>query len=224
MLGTGAGLGVLEQAMRAALTSSGARLLEAVLAGGGGYAGPHAKCPDGHQAGYAGARDKTITTVLGPVTLSRAWYHCTACEHGFAPRDAQLEVAGATESPGLAEMIALAGAEVSFARAAGLITALAGITVSPRTVERSAEATGAAARAASQAEAAGIVARTIRPLPRQSRSPTCCMSRPTAPGCRSGPARPRAGQARQKTAGQAPARSGSPGCSPSPGSTPKAGR
>jgi hypothetical protein len=166
MLGAGAGLGVLEQAMRAALTSSGARLLEAVLAGDGdGHAGPHAKCPDGHQAGYAGVRDKTITTVIGPVRISRAWYHCAACEHGFAPRDARLGVAGATQSPGLAEMIALAGAEVSFARAAGLITALAGITVSPRTIERSAEATGAAARAAGQAEAAGIVARTIRPLP-----------------------------------------------------------
>ncbi len=153
--------------MHAALTTAGGRLLEAVLAGGGdGYAGPHAKCPDGHQAGYAGARDKTITTVLGPVTLSRAWYHCAACEHGFAPRDAQLGLLpGGALSPGLAEMTALAGAEVSFARAAGLIAGLAGVTISPRTIERSAEATGAAARAASQAEAAGIVARTIRPLP-----------------------------------------------------------
>ncbi len=166
MLGSGQGLGVLEQALRAALTTAGGRLLEAVLAGGGdGYAGPGATCPAGHQAGYAGSRPKTITTVLGPVTLSRAWYHCAVCEHGFAPRDAQLGVAGATESPGLAEMIALTGAEVSFARAAGLITALAGITVSPRTIERSAEATGAAARAAAQAEAAAIRGRRLCPLP-----------------------------------------------------------
>ena len=166
MLGSGQGLGVLEQAMRTALTSAGARLLEAVLAGGGdGYAGPHAKCPDGHQAGYAGSRAKTITTVLGPVTLQRAWYHCAACKHGFAPRDAQLGVAGGTESPGLAEMNALAGSEASFARAAGLIAVLAGITVSPRTIERSAEASGAAARAASQAEAAAIRRRRICPLP-----------------------------------------------------------
>jgi hypothetical protein len=157
---------VLEQAMRAALTTAGGRLLRAVLAGGGdGYAGPHAKCPDGHQAGYAGARDKTITTVLGPVTLSRAWYHCTACEHGFAPRDAQLGIAGGgTQSPGLAEMIALAGAEASFARAAGLIAGLAGITVSPRTIERSAEASGAAARAANASEATAIRERRIVPM------------------------------------------------------------
>ena len=48
MLGhEGAGLGVLEQAMRAALTSAGARLLEAVLAGGTGYCGPRAGCGSG---------------------------------------------------------------------------------------------------------------------------------------------------------------------------------
>ena len=44
MLGSGAGLGVLEQAMRAALTAAGARLLEAVLAGEDGYSGPRAEC------------------------------------------------------------------------------------------------------------------------------------------------------------------------------------
>jgi hypothetical protein len=72
MLGSGQALGVLEELMRAALTSAGARLLEAVLADEDGYAGPHAKCGSGHQAVYAGGRDKTVTTVLGPVTLRRA--------------------------------------------------------------------------------------------------------------------------------------------------------
>jgi hypothetical protein len=166
MLGTGAALGVLEQAMRAALTSSGARLLEAVLAGEDGYRGPRAECGScGGQSVYAGCRDKTITTVLGPVTLRRAWYQCAGCRHGFAPRDQQLGVPGGSVSPGLAEMIALAGAEVSFARAAGLLAGLAGISVSARTVERSAEATGAAARKAGAAEAAAIRERRIVPLP-----------------------------------------------------------
>jgi hypothetical protein len=164
MLGSDAALGVLEQAMRAALACAGAALLEAVLAGQDGYAGPHAECADGHQAVYAGCRDKTVTTVLGPVTLRRAWYHCAACRAGFAPRDAQLGISAGSLSPGLAEMIALAGAEVSFGRAAGLVAGLAGIGVSARTVERSAEASGAAARAATQAEAAALRARKIVPL------------------------------------------------------------
>jgi hypothetical protein len=173
MLGSGAGLGVLEQAMRAALASSGARLLEAVLAGDGdGHRGPRAACSScGGQALYAGTRDRTITTVLGPVRVSRAWYHCAGCKHGFAPRDAQLGAGRATASPGLAEMIALAGAEVSFGRAAGLLAGLAGIAVSARTIERSAEAAGAAARSAAAAEAAAIRARDVLPLPPQEPVP-----------------------------------------------------
>jgi hypothetical protein len=166
MLGGGAVLVVLEQAMRAALTSAGARLLETVLAGDGdGYAGPRAACGCGSGAVYAGARDKTVTTVLGPVTLRRAWYHCAECRHGFAPRDQQLGISDGSLSPGLAEMTALAGAEVSFARAAALLAGLAGITLSARTIERSAEAAGAAARAAGAAAAAAIRAREIVPLP-----------------------------------------------------------
>jgi hypothetical protein len=157
---------VLEQAMRAALAATGARLLEAVLAGGGdGYAGPHAKCGAGHQAGYAGSRAKAVTTVLGPVQVTRAWYHCAGCGRGFAPRDEQLGVAGTSLSPGLTQMIARAGAEVPFGKAAALLADLAGVAVNARTVERSAEASGAAARAAGSAEAALLCARTIRPLP-----------------------------------------------------------
>lgn len=164
MLGSGSGLGVLEVAMRAALAGAGARLLEAVLAGdGNGYAGPHARCPHGHQADYAGVRDKSVTTVLGPVRIPRAWYHCGECKHGFAPRDAQLGLGRAAASPGVTEMVALAGAEVSFARAADLIAALAGITLSAKTIERSAEDSGAAARAAQQGEATALVARVIEP-------------------------------------------------------------
>jgi len=157
---------VLEQAMRTALAAAGARLLEAVLAGGDdGYAGPHVKCGAGHQAGYAGSREKTVSTVLGPVQVMRAWYHCRECERGFAPRDEQLGVAGTPLSPGLVEMIARAGAEVPFGKAAALLADLAGVAVSARTVERSAEASGAAARKTGAAEAALLRARTLRPLP-----------------------------------------------------------
>ena len=165
MLGQGAGLGVLEHAMRAALAASGARLLEAVLAGESGYQGPRADCGHGHQAGYAGCRAKTVTTVLGPVQVTRAWYHCQQCGHGLAPRDEQLGVAGTSLSPGLAEMTARAGAEVPFGKAAALLADLAGITMNAKTIERAAEAAGAAARAAGTAEAAALRAREILPLP-----------------------------------------------------------
>jgi len=85
MLGSGAALGVLEQAMRAALAAAGARLLEALLASDDGYAGPRAGCGCGRPAVYAGSWPKTVTTVLGPVQVTRAWYHCRVCRRGFAP-------------------------------------------------------------------------------------------------------------------------------------------
>ena len=166
LLGQGSALGVLEQAMRAALAAAGARLLEAVLAGDDdGHAGPHVKCGAGHQAGYAGRRPKTLSTVLGPVQVMRAWYHCAECGRGFAPRDEQLGVAGTSLSPGLTQMIARAGAEVPFGTAAALLADLAGIAVSAKTIERSAEASGMAARQSGAAEAAALRARTLRPLP-----------------------------------------------------------
>ena len=96
MLGSGAALGVLEQAMRAALAAAGAGLLEAVLAGEeDGYAGPHAGCGCGGQAVFAGSRPKTITTVLGPVHDDAGVVSLPECGHGFAPRDRQLGVTGA---------------------------------------------------------------------------------------------------------------------------------
>src|SRR5258706_12590986 len=79
---------------------AGAGLLGRLLASDPGYRGPRAACGNGHQAGFVAYRGKIIDTVLGPVTLARAWYHCPACGHGLAPRDAELGVAGAPPSPG----------------------------------------------------------------------------------------------------------------------------
>ena len=91
--------------------------------------GPAGRLRAGHQAGFVSYRDKTIDTVLGPVTLRRAWYHCAECGHGFAPRDAELGVAGDTMSPGLARMTDRAAAAVPFGAAAKLVGELAGISL-----------------------------------------------------------------------------------------------
>ena len=76
-------------------------------------------CGHGHQAVFTGYRGKVIDTVLGPVTLRRAWYHCARCGHGLAPRDAELGAAGASMSPGLAAMNDKAAAAVPFAAGRG---------------------------------------------------------------------------------------------------------
>jgi hypothetical protein len=140
-------------------------VLEELLSADAGYAGPRLDCGAGHQAGFAGYRDKQADTVLGPVTIGRAWYHCAECGHGFAPRDAQLGVAGETMSPGLRKMTARAAAAVPFAAAARLAGELAGITLTGRRAGRRAEADGNAAAAVIEAEAAAITARVVLPMP-----------------------------------------------------------
>jgi hypothetical protein len=115
-LGAGGGLDAVELAIRTAMTKLGAALLERLLAADTGYRGPRADCGAGHRAAFVSYRAKTFDTVLGPVTVRRAWYHCTACGRGAAPRDADLGVAGTSMSPGLAKMTAQAAAAVPFAR------------------------------------------------------------------------------------------------------------
>jgi hypothetical protein len=140
-------------------------VLEDLLGADAGYRGPRIGCAAGHQAQFVSYRDKTVDTVLGPVTVSRAWYHCAACRHGLAPRDGELGTAGQTMSPGLAKMSARAAAAVPFTSGAGLVGELAGITLTGKRLGRHAEADGRAAAAVIKAEAAAIAARTLVPLP-----------------------------------------------------------
>ena len=136
-----------------------------MLAADRGHRGPRVPCGQGHEAGFAGYRDKSFDTALGLVTVPRAWYHCAACGHGLAPRDAELGVAGTSMSPGLAAMNDLAAAAVPFAQAASLLEELAGVRLTAKRAERAAEASGAAV-GRSRAERARLIAsRKLVPLP-----------------------------------------------------------
>jgi hypothetical protein len=155
----------VELAIRSAMTRLGAGLLEQLLDLDTGYRGRWVDCGAGHQATFVSYRTKTVDTVLGPVTVSRAWYHCAECGHGIAPKDAELGVAAASMSPGLAKMTARAGAAAPFTKATGLLAELAGIELTAKRVERSAEAGGAAAGAAIDAATDAVLSGRVVPLP-----------------------------------------------------------
>jgi hypothetical protein len=155
----------VELAIRTAMLGLGGSLLERLLAADTGHRGPRTDCGAGHQAGFVGYRAKTIDTVLGPVQVRRAYYHCADCGHGVVPRDDELGVAGSSLSPGLATMVDRAGAAAPFAKASSLLGDLAGIALTTKRVERAAEADGAAAAAATQAHAGAILSRRVVPLP-----------------------------------------------------------
>ena len=142
-------------------------MLGQLLSADPGHRGARLPCGHGHEAEFTDYRGKTFDTVLGPVTLRRAWYRCAECKHGFAPRDAELGVAGTSLSPGLAVMNDTAAATGPFAKAAGLLEDLAGVPLTVKRVERAAEASGAAQSAAVRERSALIAGRKIVPLPPQ---------------------------------------------------------
>jgi hypothetical protein len=106
------------------------------------HTGPTVACPCGQAARYAGRRTKTFTSVLGELTLERAYYHCAACACGFFPRDRALGLPDTSLSPAVTRMVGLAAALVSFEESGELLRELAGVAVDAKQVERTAEALG----------------------------------------------------------------------------------
>ena len=158
-------MGAAEAVLRAGLLRLGGSMLGEILSADRGHRGARVPCGRGHEAGFAGYRDKSFDTVLGLVTVTRAWYHCAACGHGLAPRDAGLGVAGESMSPGLAAMNDRAASAVPFAQAAHLLEELAGVRLTAKRAERAAEASGAAVAAAGRERARLTAARKLVPLP-----------------------------------------------------------
>lgn len=107
------------------------------------HAGAWLVCSCGKPARYSGRRDKHVVTVLGPITLSRAYYHCTACEHGFCPRDRTMDIEGTDLSPSVTRMVGTVGAMMSFEKAAEVLLELAAIELCTKRIERAAESLGA---------------------------------------------------------------------------------
>jgi hypothetical protein len=104
------------------------------------HAGPTVRCDCG-TAARAGRRSKTFATVLGDMTLDRAYYHCDACDGGCCPRDRALRLRDSSRSPGVLRMVGLVGAMASFEEGHELLHALGGVAPTKH-VERAAESLG----------------------------------------------------------------------------------
>jgi hypothetical protein len=100
-------------------------------------------CPCGHQARFRALRSRRLLTALGEVELSRPWYLCPRCHNGQFPLDRQLDVENRDCSPGVRRMQAIVGQEAPFDHGRGQMKVLAGLEVTAKSVERTAEAIGA---------------------------------------------------------------------------------
>jgi hypothetical protein len=102
-------------------------------------------CPQCREpAKFLGHRPRTLVSLLGPVRVTRAYYHCRGCHGGFAPGDAVMRLPEAALTAAAYEIACLAGALSAFADAAELILPkMAGLRLAESTVQRAAEAAGA---------------------------------------------------------------------------------
>ena len=149
----GLDLEAVEMAFRAALHQAGAAALSSLLQ----FSEPTGEqrripCPCGQQAHYRELRSRHMLTALGEVELTRPWYLCPNCHNGQFPVDRQLDVENRACSPGVRRMQALVGLESPFDHAREQMKILAGLEVTAKSVERTAEAIGSDIAAIEQCE------------------------------------------------------------------------
>lgn len=130
-------------ARRQALRLAARALEQKLNADTSDHAGPNLPCSCGEPAQYRGRHEKTFESVLGPLRLERAYYHCAGCQRGFCPRDRVLRLELFSLTPGVLRMTASTAALVSFEESSTLLHELAGVEVSTSQVQRAAEALGA---------------------------------------------------------------------------------
>jgi hypothetical protein len=99
-------------------------------------------CACGQRAHYRELRSKPILTVVGPVRVSRPYYLCPHCHQGQFPTDVELDIEHMELSPGVRGMQALVGQDTPFDHGHEQMKVLAGLEVTAKSVERTAEVVG----------------------------------------------------------------------------------
>jgi len=136
-------LEALEMAVRSAMHRAGAAALTQLLQ----FPAPTAAqrdipCACGRQAHYRELRSKLFLTAVGQAEASRPYYLCPDCHNGQFPADVELDIENTEFSAGVRRMLALVGQEAPFDHGRQQIERLAGLEVTTKNVERTAEAIG----------------------------------------------------------------------------------
>lgn len=136
-------LEAIEIAVRSAMHQAGAAALTELLQ----FPAPAADqrsvgCACGKQAHYRELRSKSVLTAVGKVEILRPYYLCPHCHTGQFPADGELDIENTEFSPGVRRMQALVGQQAPFDHGREQMKVLAGLEVTTKSVERTAEAIG----------------------------------------------------------------------------------
>jgi hypothetical protein len=100
----------------------------------------------GHRQRLVGTRRRQVVTLLGPITIQRAYYQCmprqeqgkepvdTQCSHGEAPFDDHWGMGGPHSSPGVQKAVSYLSAHLTHAGTAEALSRLLPLHLSPRQV------------------------------------------------------------------------------------------
>jgi len=131
-------------AVRSAMHRAGAAALQELLDFPAPiYAPRTVACSCGQLARYRELRSKPVLTAVGPVEVTRPYYLCPHCHTGQCPIDVELDIEDTEFSPGVRRMQALVGQQAPFDHGREQMKVLAGLEVTTKSVERTAEAIGA---------------------------------------------------------------------------------
>jgi hypothetical protein len=136
-------LEALETAVRSTMHRAGAAALSELLR----FPAPDAEqrslpCGCGQQAYYRELRAKPVLTAMGTIQVSRPYYLCPHCHAGQFPADVEMDIENTEYSPGVRRMQAAVGQDVPFDHGREQMKVLAGLEVTTKAVERTAEAIG----------------------------------------------------------------------------------
>jgi len=143
----------VEMAIRSAMHQAGASVLTQLLAFD--PPGPEQRqlpCACGYRAKYLGLRSKPVLTAVGEAQCLRPYYWCEHCHQGQFPVDVDLDIEDTELSPGVRRMMAAIGHEAAFDQGREQLKLLAGLTVTTKAVERTAETIGEAIEGGQQQE------------------------------------------------------------------------
>lgn len=135
-----------------------------VNADGGDYRGRTIPCEKGHQYEFIEFRYKKLLTVLGPVTVTRAYYYDRECRSGYCPKDRVLDIEGTSYSSVVRRMTSKVGAYRPFGLGHDDLYELADIRVSAKEVERISQTVGGQAEAFHAAEAKTSLSDNVIPI------------------------------------------------------------
>jgi len=155
----------LEIHIRSSMHSVGSVMLEQLLnSDGGDYRGRTLPCERGHVFEFKEYRGKELLTVLGPVTVQRAYYYDQECQEGYCPKDMVLDIEETSFSPGVRRIMGRVGAYRSFGLGHEDIKAMAGLDVEAKGIERVSHQLGEEVEGFYKIEAARSLSGKVIPL------------------------------------------------------------